>query len=220
MYGTNIDWFPLEGNCRAAEQRHRRSDGERGRRFRRDRRGRSGRHRPSPAHHQRNDDGLHERLLGEHQPGEGQPRQRCRAGPHRGGPTDGGLFDGVPVGTVPQFVLQAIDHEEKVPIGDGLQAGTQGGQNAGHHYGGVRVLLVAVLHHRHPTANVHRLRHQPADDERVPLVGLLQLDAQSDHLHDLQPGVPARLQADTVRPEAQLEADQAHGRAAYAVRGT
>ncbi|EAA13071.5 AGAP011481-PA, partial [Anopheles gambiae str. PEST] len=74
--------FAVSGNCDADGER-RRYDSERGGRFRRYRGGGRRRDRAPPAHDQRDDDRLHERLLRQHEPGEGLARQRYRAGPDR-----------------------------------------------------------------------------------------------------------------------------------------
>lgn len=64
----------------------------------------------------------------------------------------------------------------------------------------VRAVLAAILHHgRHTAHKREPLREIP--DLDLPVAGLLQLHTQPHHLHDLQSGVPARVQEDPVRQE-------------------
>lgn len=95
---------------------------------------------------------------------------------------------------------QAETREKRI---SGGETRTEGGQDAGHHYRGVRRVLAAVLHHGPGHAPVQRLLHQRVRVQFFLVAGLLQLHAEPDHLHRVQPRVPVGVHENDLRHHVQ-----------------
>lgn len=168
--------------ARASGRRARGGGRQRGHRGRRRRR-----HRPPAAHHLRNDHhGVHERVIEQHEPREAVVCEWPRGRPsyHR-------------VWCRRRRLLPDSD-PEKTERGGRLQTREKSGENIGNNNRRVCGVLASVFRAGDPGANV-RLRGEPGADVAVAVAGLLQLDAEPDHLHGVQPGVPARVPAAAVR---------------------
>ncbi|KAG8232031.1 hypothetical protein J437_LFUL012055 [Ladona fulva] len=127
-------------------------------------------------HDHNHHDGFHQRVLRQQQPREDFFRQRSAAGPHHG-----------LRGRVPGSSRAALPQAEEDQRLRRLQEGEEGGEDAGHHNGRLRGVLAALLHRGHPPARLHHLLLQRLHDGILPLARILQLNAQSPHLHHLQP---------------------------------
>lgn len=68
-------------------------------------------------------------------------------------------------------------------------------------------MLAALLHTGPADAAVRVVQHQRVHHEFLPVAGVLQLDAQSGHIHDFQSGVPAGVQEDAVRGAGEEQYD-------------
>ncbi|KAG8227993.1 hypothetical protein J437_LFUL007966 [Ladona fulva] len=125
------------------------------------------------------DDGVHHHYVRDGDDGHREPRRGSHGGRASGG--------------AQEVLVQEVGRKGQGRQGEEGEPGgeerTQGGQDAGHHHGGVRRVLVALLHHGASDAVVRLVHHQRTRGHLLPLAGILQFHAQPRHLYHLQPRV-------------------------------